>query len=78
MAVCADTNLPIRLYAEMPDSEEVARRLGGWRRGARNRLAIAWLHQVDANQVAALGGWRRGEGLAPAGGPILKCPGGCL
>jgi len=65
MAVYCDTNLLVRLYAEMPDSDEIARRFAGLRQGGKSRLPITWLHQIElANalqQLVFLA--RRGQGI---------------
>lgn len=45
MAVYSDTNLLVRLYAEMPDSAQALQRVEKLRRNAG--LPITWLHQLE-------------------------------
>jgi predicted nucleic acid-binding protein len=47
MPVYCDTNLLVRLYAEMPDSAQAVRRFEALRRNGKTRLPITWLHQLE-------------------------------
>jgi predicted nucleic acid-binding protein len=47
MAVYSDTNLLVRLYAEMPDSAQALQQFANLRRARGTRLPITWLHQLE-------------------------------
>lgn len=46
-----DSNVFVRLYAEMPDSETVLALLARLRRESDNLLPITWLHQLEINNA---------------------------
>ena len=55
MPVYSDTNLLVRLYAEMPDTAETLQRFEKLRRDRGTRLPITWLHQLEmANALQQL------------------------
>lgn len=55
MAVYCDTNLLVRLYAELPESPVALAAVGKLRRGARARLPVTWLHEIElANALQQL------------------------
>ncbi len=55
MVVYSDTNLLVRLYAEMPDSAPALQQFEKLRRDRGTRLPITWLHQLEmANALQQL------------------------
>jgi len=69
MPVYSDTNLLVRLYAEMPDSARTLDRFEKLRRNRGTRLPITWLHQVELTnalqQLVFLARQGRGIRMSP-------------